>query len=72
MTAKEMFEKLDYDLYRNDSRITYEKYDKNDNCKMIEFIDMKLKIVDEDNEVYELSLEELQAINKQVEELGWK
>ena len=73
MTAKEMFEKLGYgDYFNNGLRITYSNFDKE--CKMIEF-DLKKKqliFVDDSEEVFELSLEELQAINKQVEELGWK
>ena len=73
MSAKEMFEKLGYgDYFNNGLRITYSNFDKE--CKMIEF-DLKKKqliFVDDSEEVFELSLEELQAINKQVEELGWK
>ena len=73
MTAKEMFEKLGYgDYFNNGLRITYSNFDKE--CKMIEF-DLKKKqliFVDDSEEVFELSLEELQAINKQVEELGWE
>ena len=73
MKAKEMFEKLGYgDYFNNGLRITYSNFDKE--CKMIEF-DLKKKqliFVDDSEEVFELSLEELQAINKQVEELGWE
>ena len=72
MSAKEMFEKLGYgDYFNNGLRITYSNFDKE--CKMIEF-DLKKKqlmLADDSQEVFELSLEELQAINKQVEELGW-
>lgn len=72
MEAKEMFEKLGYgDYFNNGLRITYSNFDKE--CKMVEF-DLKKKqliLADDSEEVFELSLEELQAINKQVEELGW-
>ena len=72
MSAKEMFEKLGYgDYFYNGLRITYSNFDKE--CKMIEF-DLEKKqliLADDSEEVFELSLEELQAINKQVEELGW-
>jgi hypothetical protein len=72
MTAKEMFEILGYgDYFNNGLRITYSNFDKE--CKMIEF-DLKKKqliLADDSEEIFELSLEELQAINKQVEELGW-
>ena len=72
MKAKEMFERLGYgDYFNNGLRITYSNFDKE--CKMIEF-DLKKKqliFVDDSEEIFELSLEELQAINKQVEELRW-
>ena len=72
-SAKEMFERLGYgDYFNNGLRITYSNFDKE--CKMIEF-DLKKKqliFVDDSEEIFELSLEELQAINKQVEELHWK
>ena len=72
MSAKEMFEKLGYgDYFNNGLRITYSNFDKE--CKMIEF-DLKKKeliLADDSEEIFLLSLEELQAINKQVEELGW-
>ena len=72
MKAKEMFEELGYgDYFNNGLRITYQNF--NEECKMIEF-DLKnneLSLIDDSKEVFNLSLEELQAINKQVEELGW-
>ena len=72
MSAKDMFEKLGYgDYFNNGLRITYSNFDKE--CKMIEF-DLKKKqlmLADDSEEVFELSFEELQAINKQCEELGW-
>lgn len=72
MSAKEMFEKLEYKYFNNGLRITYEKYADNE-CKMIEF-NLKNKniiLADDGNEVSELSLKELQAINQQCKELGW-
>lgn len=72
MKVKEMFEKLGYgDYFNNGLRITYSNFDKE--CKMIEF-DLKKKqliLADDSEEVFELSLEELQAINQQVKDLGW-
>lgn len=71
MTAKEMFEELGYDYFENHYRITYQNFDVE--CKLIEFDKMKKKmdLADDSEEVVELSFKELQAINKQVEELGW-
>jgi len=72
MSAREMFDELGYgDCFNNGLRITYSNFEKE--CKMIEF-DLKKKeliLADDSEEVFILSLEELQAINKQVEELGW-
>lgn len=72
MSVKEMFEKLEYKYFNNGLRITYEKYADNE-CKMIEF-NLKNKniiLADDGNEVSELSLKGLQAINQQCKELGW-
>ncbi|HIQ91024.1 MAG TPA: hypothetical protein IAB27_05325 [Candidatus Coprosoma intestinipullorum] len=72
MKAKEMFGKLDYDYFSNGLRITCQN-EKISECKLIEF-DLKQKkmwLADDSNEVVELSFKELQAINKQAEELGW-
>lgn len=72
LTARDIFKKLGYrDYFNNGLRITYSNFDKE--CKMIEF-DLKKKqlmLADDSEEVFELSLEELQAINQQVKELGW-
>ena len=79
MTAKEMFEKLGYKLkqcYVYEKVITTDTYyyvtsisfnDRN-------FIHILTKMVGQGKEqdiVSSLTLEELQAINKQIEELGW-
>jgi hypothetical protein len=73
MCAKEMFEKLDYEYFYNGLRITCQNY-KISSCKLIEFNlkEKKMWLADDDEEVVELSLKEIKAINKQIEELGWK
>ena len=76
MTAKEMFEKLGYEYYKEQGVITYINKE-DDNEKTIEFIDNGLsdilvRINEKEYYVFCISLEELQAINKQVEELGWE
>ena len=71
-SAKEMFEELGYDYFNNGLRITYQNYEISE-CKLIEF-DLKKKnmmLADDSEEVVGLSLKEIKAINKQVEELGW-
>ena len=75
MSAKEMFEKIDYKLkYENMNYITYidslGRHIKFDKCEyMIE------KYIEDDygnkQQLGWLSKKELQAINKQVEELQW-
>ena len=72
-TAKEMFEELGYKTSGKSTRyICYRKKEKIGEC-YIEF-DLKKKVI-ENNKHYSLScgisVDELQAINKQVEELGW-
>ena len=70
-TAKELFEELGYEEFENDSRITYERY--TPECEMIEFdkVTMEITFADDNCEVVIINRKELQAINKQVEELGW-
>ena len=77
MTAKEMFEKLGYE-YNFDSDnfllqpfISYFKY----NYEEKKVFDIKFWIKDKVYKIEndkQLSLDLVQAINKQVEELGWK
>lgn len=77
--AKTMFEKLDYIKIKEYNRYILYKH-KRCNC-YIEFLSNISESVKQiccyskglifKHETY-LSLEELQAINKQVEELGWK
>lgn len=77
MTAKEMFEKLGYEVIINDdcgleyrliSDGTYINFDKGfkNVCKY------QWRYNKEDYIAIDIDLQELQAINKQVEELGWK
>ena len=68
MNAKEMFEKLGYELLEKyDDVITYYnvEYD-----RYIYFYSLTY-VIEIGNEDKEFNYEELQAINKQVEELGW-
>ena len=80
MSAKEMFEELGYNqLYENKHYMFYVKdlidtpeYEKD--CIHLEFNhDNKTinKTYGDDNTVEDITLEELKAINKQIEELGW-
>ena len=88
MTAKEMFEKLEYKCNEDDDYIEYittwnDWFGKgvceiafDYNIKQIEiycYIDRKNSLLSKKNENINVvfSIEELQAINKQVEELGW-
>ena len=70
-TAKEMFEELGYEKFENDFRITYERY--TPECEMAEFekVTKEITFADDNCEVVIISRKVLQAINKQVEELGW-
>ena len=73
MSAKEMFEKLgriqtitEYDDYKADIDYLDEKTEQTNI-----FFDLENKKVGFIN-IYKISMQELQAINKQVEELGWQ
>ena len=76
MKAKEMFEKVG-DYFENEERITIEFYNKNsDDYDYVEFnkITKDLSIsVDQFNfKLFDFDFKTLfEAINKQVEELGW-
>lgn len=85
MTAKEMFEKLGYnELIKHKSYMFYikplkieipdEPFYENDELHLeFNFNDKTVtKSYGDDNTTHSITLEELQAINKQVEELGWK
>ena len=79
-SAKEMFEELGYkQLYKNKHYMFYVKdlidtpeYEKDSIHLEFNFISETInKTYGDDNSVSDITLEELQAINKQVEELGW-
>lgn len=80
MSAKEMFEELNYYqitgmkkmpiIYQNTTpayKTTIEFNEYADTLKIIKFD----TVMNNYKEITRISLEELQAINKQVEELGW-
>ena len=77
MTAKEMFKKLGYKQIKQKKQweylIVYEKYTKRfDETSTITFNTSGRVIFKELNgEGWCISIPELQAINKQIEELGW-
>ena len=76
MSAKEMFEELGYKIVQND--MNWLRYGINTSKWYACFIDFNLreKKIEISNKVdtfgKTIELDELQAINKQVEELGWK
>ena len=77
MSAKEMFEKLGYELKQGIDFLLYvlESEENPDIQYYIEFdTDVKTIIIDTNHKdfINDITLKELQAINKQVEELGWK
>lgn len=65
MTANEMFEKLGYKLI-NDKNIVYKGTHFTGRIIHIAFFSDKQILITQS-----IGIEELQAINKQVEELGW-
>ena len=78
MSAKEMFEKTDASYFENNERITIEFYNRNsDDYDFIEF-DKQCKTLSVSIDQFSLrkyhfDFELLfKAINKQIEELGWK
>lgn len=72
VTAKKMFESLGYTLIRSDNcLISYEK-NKIDALIRIVFIMEDKKFYSEYNDVaHDITMDELKAVNKQIEELGW-
>lgn len=74
MTAKEMFEKLGYEERATNYCIYHSKKNKEINLwtspKIIECFEYNAE--DEQCVPSDITLKELQAINKQIEELGWK
>lgn len=74
MKAKEMFEKLGYKFNKyGDSYISYKKDLENGNCYMISFdlLTKNLCKFQLSERYLSIDVKELQAINKQCEELGW-
>lgn len=77
MTAKEMFEKLGYEIdILTNYALGYIRKKATENVeKTITFLNtgtfQYFTIIESDRNNPTISLEELQAINKQVEELGW-
>ena len=76
MTAKEMFEELGYefDITEYDEfKPDFNYVDKNDNVIYFDLEDKELCFIPVNKQlIIRNPLELLQAINKQVEELGWK
>lgn len=84
MTAKEMFEKLGYECIEDEDHfieyiITWDDWHGKGVLEIVFDYDIKeiqflCYIKDKEKERVDITLniEELQAINKQVEELGWK
>ena len=65
MSAKEMFEQLGYKQTNNNTYSTCYKNEEED--YYIYFYNYSKKI----EVLHDITIQELQAINKQVEELGW-
>lgn len=75
MSAKEMFEKLGYEFEiteYDDFKPDYNYVDKNDNVIYFDLEDKELIFIPSTKQfIIRKPLELLQAINKQLEELGW-
>lgn len=75
MNAKEMFEKLGYKQEKIEEQLIYTKIDVLTDVEydIIFYLDDKTFEASTDNYQYanDINLKELQAINKQIEELGW-
>ena len=73
MTAKEMFEKLGYELIETNSggiKLTMIEYYNYETTSDIEFWTPSNIVIDLQNREL-LTVKHIQAINKQIEELGW-
>ena len=71
MSAIEMFEELGYEyskLLSDDERIYYEHKCNNNKPSNFIMFDLDYQVISNDSEI---TLQELQAINKQIEELHW-
>ena len=73
MTAKEIFEKLGYELIDTNSAgvkltmISYYNYEKTSSINFWSSINIDIDLQNGEH----LTVEHIQAINKQIEELGW-
>ena len=74
-SAKEMFEKLGYEQEEIDEQLIYTKTDVSIDVEysIIFYLDEKTFGATTDNFAYanDINIKELQAINQQVNELGW-
>lgn len=73
MTAKEMFEELgyEYDTYAKD--IIFSKDFEYATVELYFDIETKNLIIQSNKDIaFDFDIKELKAINKQIEELGWK
>jgi hypothetical protein len=71
MTAKEMFEELGYKIYKG---FCYIEYTKEKPINRYQYDSYQIRFNDNDKKVsiyQNIDLQELKAINKQIEELGW-
>ena len=73
MTAKEMFEKLGYEkyIYSNGIRYTDGNTEQNIEFENDGFINIYNTCYNRKRDIEVLTVEEIQAINQQVKELGW-
>lgn len=76
MKAKEMFEKLGYERVENNVNYISYKYEFSDGSYIYSTIrfylpQQEIEFYYNDDILNSIEVEELQAINKQVEELGW-
>ena len=76
MKAKEMFEKLGYKQVENNANYIGYKYEFSDGSSIYSTIrfylpQQEIEFYYNDDILNSIDVEELQAINKQVEELGW-
>lgn len=70
-SAKEMFEELGYEYYDKKTRIVVNRYDRYDILSIYICFNKINQRIGIDCLADVLDMDELQAINKQVEELGW-
>ena len=73
MSAKEMFEELGYERFEYSGGIRYTNPDLEQNIEFeyTEFINIYNTCPNIKQDIEVLDLDELQAINQQVKELGW-